>query len=230
MRTKTLLVTSALCAASLATAVAQTVYSVNAVGYVNVPTIPKGMYAILANPLNQPTNSIAAVLPDAPAGTKVFVFNATTGGFDNAQKVGANWLGAAGTKMLNPGTGFFVKAPDAADLNITFVGEVPQTVAGVDPTVTFPAGYSLVASVVPQAGKIETDLKLPATVGDKIFIFDITSQSYPKTYQRVANNADGTPRWLGGTGGAEPAVDVAQGFFYNAKTAGTWKRAFSVNQ
>src|SRR5687768_8351279 len=59
MRTKTLLLTAALAAAGLTSSMAQ-VFSVNAVGFVNV-TVPASSFALLANPLNQPTNDLASV-------------------------------------------------------------------------------------------------------------------------------------------------------------------------
>jgi hypothetical protein len=218
MRAKTLLLTAALSAVSIAAAVAQTVYSVNAVGYVNV-TVPAGKFALLANPLNQPTNSIAAVLPDVPANTVVYVYNATTSAFDTATKRGTVWTGPAAASLLNPGTGFFVKNAGTADLNITFVGEVPQ---GTNLTVNIPkGGFYLLGSIVPQSGKVKTDLGLPAVANDKVYVFDSTSQAYNiLTYRGAA--------WTG-TGG-EPTINVAQGFFYQATAAGNWTRSFSVNQ
>src|SRR5437763_15367210 len=61
MRTKTLLLTAAVLAAGLGASVAQTVFSVNAVGYVNV-TIKPG-YNLICNPLNGSNNVISTVMP-----------------------------------------------------------------------------------------------------------------------------------------------------------------------
>lgn len=222
MRTKTILTMAALSVASLATAVAQTVYSVNAVGYVNV-TVPANGFALLANPLNQPTNSLTAVLPGVPNGTIVYVFNTTTGAFDTATFRSANnaWTGGGAAALLNPGQGFFVKNPGATALNITFVGEVPQ---GTNLVVSVPVGFSLLSSIVPQAGKLETDLKFPAANTDKAYVFDSTSQNYQIFTRR------GAAAWTGVAGVTEPSVGVAQGFFYSAAAATTWSRSFNVNQ
>jgi hypothetical protein len=46
-------------------------------GYVNL-TVRAGQFALLGNPLNQPTNSLAGVLPAVPAGTQVFKFDVAT--------------------------------------------------------------------------------------------------------------------------------------------------------
>jgi hypothetical protein len=215
MRTKTVLLTALLGAASVATSVAQTVYSVNAVGYVNV-TVKAGMFALLANPLNQPTNSLAAVLPDVPVGTMVYVFNLTSGQFDNATKRATSWSGPAATATLNPGTGFFLKNAGATDMNITFVGEVPQ---GTALTVNYPAGFSLVGSIVPQAGLLEKDLGFPAKNGDMVYKFNGTD--YGTAYTRRA------AAWSGG--GTDVPMTVAEGVWLKAAAAGAWTRSFSVN-
>lgn len=220
MRTKTVLLTAALGAVSIATAAAQTVYSVNAVGYVNV-TVPAGKFALLTNPLNLPTNSIAAVLPDAPANTVVYAFNTTTGQFDAATKrsTGA-WTGTGAGAMLNPGAGFFLKNAATADMTVTFVGEVMQ---GTNLTINLPAGFSCIGSIVPVEGKIETDLKMPAANGDVIYTYNVSTQAY-----NTATTRRSTGAWTGGTG--EPTIKVAEAFFYKAAAAGTWVRNFTVNQ
>src|SRR5439155_26780565 len=61
MRTKTLLLPAALSAAGLASATAQ-VYSVNAVGYVNV-SVPAHKLAILGVPLNGTNNQMNTTMP-----------------------------------------------------------------------------------------------------------------------------------------------------------------------
>jgi hypothetical protein len=216
MRAKTLLLTAVLSAATLA-AVAQTpVFSVNAVGYVNV-TVPAGQFALLANPLNASSNVLSAVLPDVPNNTVVYVFE--NGAFIPITKRSATlWSGGlGGNQPLAPGQGFFVKAPAGTVVPITFVGEVPQ---GTNLTVNVPAaGFHLLGSIVPQAGKVQTDLGLPAAVNDVIYTFDSASQSYTPSTKRAA-------LWTP----SEPVIDVGRGFFLKAGAPVTWTRSFSVNQ
>jgi hypothetical protein len=207
--------------------VAQTVYSVNAVGYVNV-TVPANGFALLANPLNQPTNTLAAVLPDATSGTKVYVINKTTGLFDTFTKqANGAWTGVGvANARLEPGSGFFVKNPNTTNtMALTFVGEVPQTTDTTALTVTYNAGFNLVGSIVPQAGALEgTDgLGYTPTVGDVVYSFNPTTQAYA-TATRQANG-----KWTGqGSTGGAAAISVAQGFWLNAKTGGTWTRTFTI--
>jgi hypothetical protein len=217
MRTKTLLAAAAISAAFAVTSYGQTVYSVNAVGYVNVD-VPASQFAIVANPLNQPTNTLTAVLPDIPAGTQIYLWTGT--GFGSAiRKTATGWLPpTAGTNIINPGQGFFVQNVATTNITITFVGEVPQG----DLSTAFPAGFSLLGSQVPQAGKVETDLKLPAKSGDLVYVY--TNGAYLPVARRTAT------AWIGGVAGSpEPVVGVGQGFWLQAAAAGNWTRNFSVN-
>src|SRR5438046_1261359 len=83
MRTKALLLADAFAAAGVATSMAQ-IYSVNAVGYVNV-TLDAG-FNMVSNPLNAADNTVGGlfknITPSIPPGFKVFVFNNTTGAFN----------------------------------------------------------------------------------------------------------------------------------------------------
>jgi len=213
MRTKTLLLTAVLGAASVATAMAQTVYSVNAVGYVKIGPIANGQFFLAANPLNLPTNSLAAVLPDAPANTIIYTLSGGT--FSKFTKRATGWTGTgADTATLNPGVGFFVQNTTGADLTLTFVGEVVQGTVSTQ----YPAGYSLLGSQIPQEGLVETDLKLGAANGDVVFQLN-SSQQYVQSTRRATS---WTP--------SEPTIGVGNGFFLNAKAAGTWTRTFNVNQ
>lgn len=195
---------------------AQTVYSVNAVGYVNI-TVPAGQFALLANPLNAGTNTLANVLPDAPNKTEVYKAKADGSGYDKATKSFGAWVGA-NTMTLNPGEGFFVKNGTAADVKLTFVGEVVQ---GPAVTLSIPNGYSLLGSPIPQEGKLKTDLQLPIKNGQAVFLFKADGSGYDKRSFSFGS-------WIGG----EPTLRVGEGFWFNSGTTGAtnWTRNFTVNQ
>jgi hypothetical protein len=225
MRTKALLLTAALAAAGVSTSVAQ-VYSVNAVGYVNV-SLPPG-FAMVSNPLNAGAgnNTVGKLFSNitggVPTGFKVFSFNETTGLYNTAATylpgVGFSPAGSANVEIL-PGTGVFTFNPNpaaSAPLTLTFVGEVAQG----NLSLNLPQGFSIKANQVPQAGKPDT-YGLPGTPGDKIFRFNKTTQLYYTASTFVAG-----PGWLPAT---QP-IDVGEAFFlYRATSAGTWARTFSVN-
>jgi hypothetical protein len=214
MRTKTLALTAVVAAVGIASAAAQTVYSVNAVGYVN-KTVPANGFALLANPLNLATNTLATVLPDVPANTVVWKWNGT---FAKYTMRTSGW-GTAGTTPVAPGEGFFVQNVAATPLVITFVGEV---LTGTQTTPINP-GFNILGSKIPQAGKIETELGLPVKQNDVVYKF-------AGTYSTTTRRTDATP-W--GTGGVnEPIIEVGEGFFLLSKStvATSWARTFTIPQ
>jgi hypothetical protein len=219
MRTKTLLLTAALGAAGVASAVAQ-VYSVNAVGYINVPlnATPaegkSGSFYLLCNQLNTGGNTLEEVIPhtSVPDGTTVYDFEG--GAYVGIYPNDGGW-GAGASKVFKPGKGFFVLLPKGAPATtITFVGEVPQG----DLKTPLIKGLNLVGSQVPQGGAITTVLKLPGRDGDTFYVYDVAKQSYT-----------GIAIYDGGWTAPEPTLAVAQAAFFRAMEAGSWDRTFSVN-
>lgn len=211
MRTKTLLLTAAVCAAGVATSMAQTVYSVNAVGYANV-NIPPG-FSIIANPLIGATNTVPALFSGLPSGSTIYKF--VNGAYViNGLRPGAlGW--ADKTMTLVPGEGAFIFNSGSATVTNTFVGDV----AAGTLTTQIPAGFSLIASQVPQAGTLTTDLGYVTGAGvQQVYLFDPIAQSYTIKSTLPSGN------WIGG----EPSVAVGQGFFINTATAKTWTRTFSI--
>jgi hypothetical protein len=205
MRTTTLLCAVAAGAAGLVSAVAAEVYSVNAVGYVNTPL--KAGFNLVSTPLNAGANKVSEVMPTAPEGTLLYTFSAATG-FSVIQYDG-EWL-PSGDTVVAPGTGYFMKVGAAA--TVTYVGEVPQG----ELVIPLVAGFNLVGSKVPQAGKLQADLKYTPADGDLVYTFD-TAAGY-SVFQYDAE-------WLP----SEPALTVGQGIWIKKAAAGSWTRTFSVN-
>jgi hypothetical protein len=229
MRTKTLLLTAALSFAAIATSMAQ-VYSVNAVGYVN-KVLPSG-FSLIANQLTRtPDMKLDTLLPGVPTESLVQKYNSATGLYSTDIFDGTSWLdndsGAASTTTLSPGEGFFFynASNPAADITVTFVGEVPQGDVGM----TLPAlRFSLIASKVPQVITLSPTVGFPH-VPEALFMSFVNGN-----YVTLIN--DGT-EWLNNdTGTPTPATaQVGEGFFlYNSGgPTGTdplnWVRTFSVN-
>jgi hypothetical protein len=224
MRTKTLLLSAAVIAAGLATSVAQSVYSVNAVGYVNV-TLSAG-YNLLNNPLNGTNlNNINTVIPTAPDGTSVLTWNPTIGDFNQADVffTGAGWLDGDGfpsQTRLQPGAGFFVQNNSGANASITFVGEVPQGLL----TNSILSNYGFYGSQVPQSATL-TALGFPGREGMSYNAWNKAAQDYAQAYAFTSGlwfDPDGNPN--------DPVPGVAEGFLItNPGGAVDWTRNFSVN-
>jgi hypothetical protein len=212
MRTKTLFVTALLSVACIATAVAQTVYSVNAVGYVNVTLAPG--FSLIANPLDGEDNTIPVLFAAVPKNTVIYKFNATTGAFiPNVKNViTGNWGDPAMT--LVPGEGAFVKIPDSSEpVTVTFVGEVMQGSLSLP----LPAGFSIASSQVPQADNLD-NLGFPAVKQDIVYKWD--GAGYAPYSVNVITGA-----W----NPEVPMVEVAEAFFVKKAAAINWDREFSVN-
>jgi len=216
MRTKTLLLTAALAAAGVASAVAQNVYSVNAVGYVN-QNIFRG-FNMVANPLKVSNNSLTALIPSAPDQTTLYVFSggSFTGTYTYYTEL-ADWDPAGGSMTF--GDGVFINAPSA--FTITWVGVVEQSVGGAPINNPYGAGFSIKASKVPQQGNL-TALGLGAPADQtSVYVFDGASQSYQGPYTYYTE--------LGGYDPSEPTIGIAQAFWINSPSAGNWSRVFTVN-
>jgi hypothetical protein len=200
-----------------------TIFSVNAVGFVNV-TIAAGQWALLANPLNHqhsgsyyPSNDLNSVLSDAYIGTKVYAFDPGSGSFSAYTKRSTNaWSGtAAETVRLDPGKGFFLQNPADKALQITFIGEVPQG----HQILPIQAGANLIGSIFPLEGSVETNLHLPAQDGDRVYLLPASAGGYQLFQRRTIG-------WLPN----QPAVRVAEGFWFFSTTPRSWEWTFYVNQ
>jgi len=215
MRTKALLLTAALSAAGVATSMAQAVYSVNAVGYVN--TVVKPGFNLISNPLTATDNSIANLFKGSPVDTAVYKYIPGTG-FAIAQYDGdvlAFLPASAAALTVVPGEGVFVKNPTATDFTITFVGEVSQ---GSLSHAT-PKGLSIQSSEVPQSGTA-ADLGLVGAADDTVYQYDTTTHGY-----KISSFDGDTLAWAPALG----TLKVGEAFFLKKAAAGTWTRTFSVN-
>jgi hypothetical protein len=213
MRTKALLLSAALLAAGLTTSTAQSVYSVNAVGYVNLSL--GANFSLIANPLNGPTNNnLSTVLPQLPDGAQILTWNASLQRFNDANAYfdGFGWVPDG---PLPPGTGAFIFLPSAA--TVTFVGEVPQG----NLTNSLSPNFNLVSHIVPQTIGV-TAAGLVAADGDQILFWDAANQRFQDAFVYF-DGFGWTP--------SEPTPGVAQGFFYlnNTAAVNNWGRTFSVN-
>jgi len=212
MKIKSLLVAGAVLATGAVSALAQgTVYSVNAVGFVNL-VYPSG-FSLSSNPLNAATNDAATLFPTPPAGSKIYKFDANLGAFTSSSFILGAWRPAV---TIVPGEGFFFLNATGTPFTNTFVGNVQQGTLNT----SLNAGFSLVSSQVPQAGLLQTDLGFVPAAGDSVYTFDNNLGAYNSSTFLLG-------AWRGA---GEPQIAVGQGFFVKKVASATWTRTFSVNQ
>lgn len=208
MRTKTLLIAAAALAAGLASSQAQTVYSANIVGYVNV-TFPAGQFTLISNPLDNGTNTANDLLAALPNKSTIQLWNGT--GFDTYGKT------SSGFTPTNPsiavGSGFFVNS--SALVTNTFVGNVVPASGGSSTNVIPQGTFVLVGSILPVGGTFNdvgsNTLNLSATLPNKSTI-QIWNGSGFDTYGKTS--AGFTP--------TNPSYTPGQGFFINSSGATNW--------
>jgi hypothetical protein len=214
------------------------VYSVNAVGYVNI-TVPANGYRIISNPLNGTNNSVNTILPlpqdGSYDGAAIYRFNPDNQQYrDTIQFLsGLGWLSAEDPDpTINPGEGFFLQNVAGVPLNLTFVGEVPS---GTLNNPLPPANqYSIRSSIVPKGGRVgfvgqAGTLEFPAEDGDALYVFNHNTQQYDDTWQFLTG--------LGWLSAADPNTDGPQldpgnGLFIQKGSAAVnsqWTQTFSVN-
>jgi hypothetical protein len=217
------------------------VYSVNAVGYVNLTVPGNGAdLAIIANPLNGTNNSINTILPLplSAVDTVIYLFDVdgSLGGIPQNYFATQYYDQGTGSGIwfpeveLKPGVAFFIAGKDTSGtLAITFVGEVPQGLL-VNQLQASPL-LSMASSMVPQAGKLDA-LSFPGSIDDVVYLWDVngTLEGTAGRQQYVAQQ-----RYDDGAGGQlwfpDNTINVAQGFFVKKSGSSNlqWTRDFNVS-
>jgi hypothetical protein len=235
MRTKVLL-GAALLAASLASSMAQNVYSLNVVGYVNV-TIPAGKYQLVANPLDATLGGTVANMNDSGNlftntagnlnnGSKLQQFNSAISDYGpiiNYSAITKKW---GSTFPMPPGAGALYFNNGAVDTVVTFTGQVPQGTYNV--ATLAPSKYALLGSPVPIGGDLTnatTVVGLVPNNGDTLATFN----SAITDYNPASKWSTITKKWsvtASSTGGVAPG----QGFIYynNGAAVNNWVSNFTV--
>jgi hypothetical protein len=210
MKTKVLLIGAAL-GLAVGSASADTVFSSNVVGYVNLDLVPG--WNMIANPLDAGVNTLESLLQGMPDGAFVVKFQG--GAFTAASAYDELVEEWEIDYAINPGEGFFINVPEA--VTVTFVGEVK---AGSH-SVAIPAGWSMVGSPTPVAGTLD-EIGFTAPVvedGDYVIAWNPVAQGY-----NPANSYDELlEEWE-----FDQTVDVGGAFFVNKANASTWTRTFEI--
>jgi|ERR1035437_896118 hypothetical protein len=227
MRTKVLLCAAAL-AASLASSVAQNVYSLNVVGYVNV-TLPSHQFAAVANPLDASLggtvaggNDITNLFQGVAASSTLATFNSALNDYDTPITFSGKSGAWTGNFSMPPGKGALYFNNGAADTVVTFVGQVQQgayTAASIASHT-----FQLAGSPVPLGGDLSdlnTKLGLVPSAGDTVALFNSAANDWttPVTWSAKSSAWTGTLPIAPGAGFL---------YFNNSASANTWVSNFTV--
>jgi len=238
-----MLLTAFLGALSSASLMVQTnVYSLNAVGYINVTCAPG--FNMIADQLQATNNTLAGLIVDSSGyidGLTIYKWNGTSFSEDFADSGNPpTYWDNNGTITLNPGEACWLKNPFKTNLTFTFVGTVPQ--GTLTNNILGPGKFTMVSSQVPQSGDLMTVLGFTnssgaglANNGDKIYVWNNTTGtgSYTTYTSDFGGGAGYQQNW---DPPGDPTVNVGQGFWYQTAPASiggaaiTWVRTFSVNQ
>jgi len=238
MRTKTILLSALLGSLGSVSLMAQStnVYSLNAVGYINI-TVQPG-FNIVSSPLISVdtagnTNAISNILNNATGAYKKWQFWGFTPASGYAEAVGnaTGWIQGTSPSALTlvPGAAAWLFNPGANPSNITFVGTVPS---GTLVNTLTSNSFNLVSSILPTSGDIVTNPLMSFTTGTKK---DQMWEFTPGTGTGAGyKEAVFGTKWTGGT---DPTGDPVQptigsGFWYlnNQSTNNSWVENFSVGQ
>jgi hypothetical protein len=217
MRTKALLSMAAL-AVGLTSSMAQ-VYSLNVVGYVNVPLQANKLH-FLSLPLAPTDNNYAISNTIVLDASQMFANLYTWTGTAWSSTV-PSWDGTAWDQpatVVPQGAGFFLASQAASTL--TFVGQVTQgTIA-----YSVPAGLSTLANKVPVSANFPG-----TTVGavfDNIYTWDLATQRWAGDVWSQSGSG-----WDNGVAGANPAgplLNPGDAVFYQAGAALNFSQNFTV--
>jgi len=247
-------------AAGVASSMAQSsnVYSLNIVGYVNIP-INVG-YNLITLPLQNadPTSSINSVLTNtsiggvsapAPGNTAVFTWDPVHSHFNQPEYAGGdgNWydqtFSVLETNGLPPGQAFFLQMPTVANggvtnMTVTVVGSV---LTGTN-SYTVTQGYNFYGNFEPIQGDITTN-GFPVVDNSALFTWAGNHYNQP-VYGLGTNDSSYSGTNIVGNPASVPvfadqtfsyvvvvAPPVGVGFLYQyLGTATSWTQTFSVGQ
>jgi hypothetical protein len=191
----------------------------NPVGYVNTTLAPG--FNLISAPLYDPSQTVGTltawvqgVIPDGltvyllyPEGYRTAQYNAASGTFEPAD---------VAAEPLTPGRGFFVFNPATNNVTVTFVGGVMQG----NLTNALPAGFSLIASMVPQQASLDI-LGFPGKPGDVVYLFNASTQSFEVA---IFDELDGT--WVPNL----RPIRTGEAFVVLKRKPALWTRRFFVVQ
>ena len=177
----------------------------NIVGFANV-VVTNG-YNFIANPFDAgPDNSLTNIIPIAPEGSEVFLWDTTNQVFTGPTDYSASNPGWSDNYLLPPGRGFVLWV--GAKYTNTFVGNVElgfltNFIAGTNK-------FTLTASKAPIITNL-TYLGFPLIDGGNVYVFSAPRQTYLDAFTCFNGFGWFDPKGASSTNG--PLIGVGQSFF-----------------
>ncbi len=198
------------------------VYSLNAVGYINV-TVQPGFNIVSCPLIASPDNTINTLLTNSTGQFKKWQFWAFNAGtYTEDLGTGAGWS-LGGTETLSPGQAGWLYNPSNTAVTVTFVGTVPS---GSLTNTLLANSFNLVSSILPTSGDIVTNTLMSFnTQVKKDQVWTYTPGATTPYTEYVATATGWSP--------SDPIqANVGGGFWYlnNTNVANHWVENFSVGQ
>ena len=163
MKTKTLLIAAAALAATVISSQAQ-VYS-GVVGYISVTNAP-GQFTLIANALDNGSNTLTSLFPSVPTGSQVQIWNGTS--FSVSTKTPTSW---SPNSLLAVGQGFFLKI-NTAQTN-TLVGSIDTAIGGTVTNNLTGGVFALIGSPIPFSDTLAgTNINLKLPTGSQVQVWN----------------------------------------------------------
>ena len=177
----------------------------NYLGFLSVD-LPPG-YSLISNPLRGPSNEIGQLFSTVPEGCTINKYSLITFTLNKISFARGKW--SSPLETLAPGEGaLFFNASDGATA-VHFVGEVPRDMQSV-PVQT---GTSMRGSLLPLAGRLDSELGFPVAAGDVISIYS----NHNEKYAELKYTHEGWER-------EAPILRLGEGFWVAKSTAAVWKQ------
>jgi hypothetical protein len=197
---------------------ADAIYTVNAVGYINVDVWPG--YNLLANAFAedlvlQGSYDFSTASGEPIAGLTVYKYVRETHSFETSVYDPSSRTFSRPLRIAS-GEGFFVFNPAGTAVTLTQVGSISQGTI----TYSLGKGLHLLGAKVPRRGPISEVLQMPPIPGAQVYLVGKGGGYQIFTYDEFGEG------WIP----FEPWIVPGEGFWLRLPEAATWSHEFQVNQ
>lgn len=166
--------------------------------------LPAG-YSMISNPFSIADNTIPKLFPQVPEGTVLNKFSVMTFQLSKNEFSQGRWSNP--NETLGPGEGALILNPVDSEIRLRLLGEVVTS----SPPMSIHQGMSMRSSILPMAGRLDTDLAFPIDEGDVISLYSSGEEKYIE--HRFENG-----KWKG----EPPFVRICEAFWIAKNASAIW--------